>query len=115
MTFILSMLTGLGVGAGGLYIFYLTLVKDLSQTTAQGINFIFFITASLAAATVSLFKRRISFGSLFMILPSAILGALLGCRVASAINAKALSVAFGILVASSGAIGLVKLLKKKNS
>lgn len=112
MTFLIALLTGLGVGSGGLFILYLTLIKNVPQAEAQGMNLAFFITAALAAATVSLIKRRISFPSLALTLPTGVLGAVLGCRLASAIDGRVLSVAFGILIFTVGVAGFFKLMKK---
>ncbi len=113
MTFIISVLTGLGVGSGGLYILYLTLIKNIPQAEAQGMNLAFFITATLAAATVNLIKKRISFVSLALAVPFGIIGAAVGCRVASAMDTKLLSVIFGVLLAIVGVTGFFKLIKKR--
>lgn len=113
MTFLIALLTGLGVGSGGLYILYLTLIKDLPQAEAQGINLLFFITATVAAATVNILKKRISFSALFLLVPFGIFGAVLGCYAASVIDTKVLSVMFGILIAAVGLLGFFKLMKKR--
>lgn len=39
---IIAILTGLGVGSGGLLVIYLTLVSGIDQPVAQGINLLFF-------------------------------------------------------------------------
>lgn len=113
MTFVTALLTGLGVGSGGLYILYLTLIKNVPQAEAQGMNLVFFITATLAAAVVNLINRRISFPSLLIVVPFGIAGAVIGSYTASVINTKLLSVMFGVLVATAGIIGFVKLVKKR--
>ena len=112
MTFIISVLTGLGVGSGGLYILYLTLIKNIPQAEAQGMNFAFFITASLAAAIVNLFKRRISFIPMAFIVPAGLLGTYFGCRAASVTDSRVLSVLFGITIALMGVFGFIKMIKK---
>ncbi len=113
MTFIISVLTGLGVGSGGLYILYLTLIKNIPQAEAQGMNLAFFITATFAAAMVNLIKKRISFVSLTFAVPFGILGAAVGCYVASVTDTKILSVMFGLLLAVVGVSGFIKLIKKR--
>ena len=112
MTFIIAVLTGLGVGSGGLYILWLTFIKNIPQAEAQGMNLAFFITAALAAATVNILKKRISFSSLFLILPCGIIGAAAGCKLASITDTKTLSVMFGAFLAAVGIAGLVKMRKK---
>ena len=112
MTFIIAVLTGLGVGSGGLYILWLTLIKNIPQAEAQGINLAFFITAALAAATVNIIKKRISFPILLYLLLCGIPGAIVGCKIASAVDTKILSVAFGIFLAAIGIAGFVRTIKK---
>lgn len=113
MNFLLALMTGLGVGSGGLYILYLTLLKDLSQTDAQGLNLIFFITASLAAATVNLIKKRIPLFPVLVLALSGTVGAILGSFAASKIDGRYLSVLFGILLVTLGVISLFSLAKKR--
>ena len=108
MTFLISVLTGLGVGSGGLYILYLTLIKNIPQAEAQGMNLAFFITAALTATVVNIIKKRISFPILAILLPFGIAGAAAGCYLASAISSKALSIAFGVLLITVGVTGAVK-------
>jgi uncharacterized membrane protein YfcA len=112
MNFILALFTGLGVGSGGLYIFYLTLLKDLPQADAQGLNLIFFITASLAAATVNLIKKRIPLFPIALLTASGTFGAVLGSFAAGKVNGRILSVLFGILLAVLGIISFFSLLNK---
>ena len=115
MTFLVAVLTGLGVGSGGLYILYLTLIKDIPQAEAQGMNLIFFITATLAAALLNLIKRRISFTCVLLTVPVGILGAIAGSYIASYIKSETLSIMFGVLLVVIGVSGFIKLLKKGKS
>lgn len=112
MNFILALLTGLGVGSGGLYILYLTLMKGVEQSQAQGLNLIFFITASLAAASVNTFKKRILWGPVLLLFSSGIVGSFFGALFAHRINEKLLSVMFGSLLVFAGATALFKAFKK---
>ena len=112
MTFLIAVLTGLGVGSGGLYILWLTFIKNIPQAEAQGMNLAFFITAALAAATVNIFKKRISFVPLCLLLLCGIPGAVAGCKTASVTDTKTLSVMFGIFLVIIGVSGLVKMFRK---
>ncbi len=112
MNFILALLTGLGVGSGGLYILYLTLFRDLPQAEAQGLNLIFFITASLAALTVNLIKKRIPFLPVLILFLSGSVGAVFGSLLADRINGRLLSVLFGALLALVGVFGFFALRRK---
>lgn len=112
MSFILALLTGLGVGSGGLYILYLTLIRDLPQGEAQGLNLIFFITASLAAMTVNLIKKRIPLFPVLILFLSGSVGAVFGSLLADRINGRFLSILFGILLAVLGVFGFFTLRNK---
>ena len=114
MSFILGALCGMGVGSGGFYILYLTLLRDIPQSTAQGLNFAFFITASLGAAVINLYKKRISFYPLLFVLPTGLLGTLAGALLTKRLSPRALSVTFGISIVIVGVLGILKLFKKQN-
>lgn len=114
MNFILALLTGLGVGSGGLYILYLTLIRGVGQSEAQGLNLIFFITASLAAAFVNTVKKRILWTPVLILFCSGVLGSFLGSLLAHRINEKILSVMFGALLVFVGGAGLINQIKKKD-
>lgn len=45
----LGFLTGLGIGGGSLLILYLTMALGMAQSTARGINLLFFIPSALIA------------------------------------------------------------------
>ena len=46
---VLGFLTGLGVGGGSLLILWLTLVLEMPQTAARGINLLFFLPSAMIA------------------------------------------------------------------
>ena len=77
VSFIVSILSGLGIGGGGLLVIWLALGEGVEQLTAQGINLIYFLFSSGAAMLVHLTKRRlklklIAFMALFGIVGAAI-------------------------------------------
>ncbi|MBQ7897932.1 MAG: sulfite exporter TauE/SafE family protein [Clostridia bacterium] len=108
MNFIIALLTGLGVGSGGLYILYLTLFHHIPQAEAQGLNLVFFITASLAASLVNTFKKRISWTAVIILALSGIPGAVLGSFLARKIEGELLSNLFNILLLVAGTVSLFK-------
>lgn len=113
MSFIIAVLTGLGVGSGGLYILYLTLLRDMPQGEAQGLNLIFFIAASFAAAVINIIKKRVSFTAVILFSLTGILGTFLGAELASLLPSKTLSVVFGILLVMAGVAGIFARQKGK--
>ena len=58
-------------------------------------------------------RRDRPFFPLAFVIPFGILGAVAGCHTASVINTKVLSVLFGVLIATAGIVGFVKLMKKR--
>ena len=60
--FIVAVLSGMGVGSGGLFVIWLTMTTDFPQLTSQGLNLLFFLFASGASMLVHLTKRTILWG-----------------------------------------------------
>ena len=49
----------MGLGGGAVLIMYLSLLADIPQLKAQGINLIFFLPIALVAVSVYAFKKQI--------------------------------------------------------
>lgn len=75
----LGFLTGLGVGGGSLLILWLTLVLELPQQTARGINLLFFLPSALISC---LFRWKQGAVRLRLLLPAI----LAGCTAAAAFS-----------------------------
>ena len=58
-----ALLSGLGVGSGGLLVVFLTEYRAVGQLFAQGVNLIFFIFSSGASTAVNLRARNICYGA----------------------------------------------------
>ena len=54
-----AVLSGLGVGSGGLLVIYLTLIEGYEQIGAQGVNLLFFLFSSGSAMLYHLVHRKI--------------------------------------------------------
>ena len=104
----IAALSGLGVGSGGLLVIYLTLVKNLPQLTAQGVNLIFFILASLSSLIFSFTKRRIPIGAVAVMSLIGIIGSLTGTWLAAIIPPELLRKIFGVMLVGSGILALSK-------
>ena len=113
VAFLCSLLAGMGVGGGGLLIIYLTLIKNMPQDTAQGINLAFFVV-SMALSLIIHIKTRSVYKSILPIaLPFCIMGGILGSVLASHIHTQTLKLFFGFFLIICGIISLVK--SKKHS
>ena len=88
-------LTGLGVGSGGLFLVYMTLVRNAEQITAQGLNLAFFVYAALASIIVNLFKKRIDIKVLIFISIFGVSGVFLGSYILPLISPMIIRKIFG--------------------
>ena len=111
--FIVSLLSGLGVGGGGLFIVYLALFTDTPQLAAQGLNLLFFLFSAGASLPVHLTKRKILSGAVGIMVLAGILGALVGSYISTHIDERILRKIFGALLCLSGIISLIKLIKAR--
>ena len=101
-----SLLTGLGVGSGGLYILWLTLVKGVEQTKAQGLNLIFFSLCVTSATIVNFRYRRIALKAVLIILLFGIASSIPASFLAQKIDNDLLSRMFGGFLVLAGGLGL---------
>ena len=104
--FLVAMLSGLGVGSAGLLVTWLALVEHLPQTAAQGLNLLFFLFSSTAALVVHSKRTPPLWQLLPLLLPTGILGSLLGARLAFALPQTLLRQIFGVFLVLVGAMGL---------
>lgn len=110
--FFTSALAGMGVGGGGLFLIYLTLVADMPQHTAQLVNLCFFMLASASSLTVHIQKRKLPLCAVLLLALGGVAGAFFGVLVASKTHPNALRVILGAFFAVSGSVSLFK--KKRN-
>ena len=105
--FFSAVIASMGMGGGSVLIIYLTLMLDLSQRQAQGINLLFFLP--IGAVSLWLHKKagRIDTAAAKNFLPMGILGVLIGSIVAGLLESALLSKGFALFLA---AIGLRQLL-----
>ena len=102
--FAVSVLSGLGIGGGGLLVIYLSLMGSAGHLAAQGINLLFFICASGAAFLMNLKKRRFDLRRMAILSASGVAFAVLGAMVAGVIDAASLKKMFGGFLALSGIV-----------
>ena len=109
---ILGALSGMGVGGAGLLVIYLTALRGVSQTNAQGINLYFFIFASVSAMFIHAQKRNINYKYVLLSLTGGIPAAYIGSSAAAASNPELLRKIFGAMLIFSGLSVLLKRKKK---
>ena len=97
-----SALAGTGVGGGGLYVIYLTLVRGTEQLKAQGINLAFFITGAMSSMLLHIRKRHFAYRLVFLVGGCGAVGALLGALLAQHLDTSLLSKIFGAMLVFCG-------------
>jgi uncharacterized membrane protein YfcA len=107
-SFAIALLSGMGIGSGGLFVIWLTLAENTPQLTAQGLNLLFFIFSSSASLTVHLTKRKIAWRAVALLTLTGVGGALIGGYISGLINAAAMKKLFGTMLILSGLVSLMK-------
>lgn len=92
----------MGLGGGGVLIIYLTLLADLSQQMAAGINLIFFIPISILAVIIYAFKGEIKWKTVGVLALFGFLGAAVGLWVTGFFRGEILSRVFGGILILTG-------------
>ena len=113
ISFLIAVLSGLGVGGGGLFVIYLSLFSATPQLAAQGLNLLFFIFSSSASVAVQINRRRICFSAVALMAVSGLIGAVLGAYLTKFLPEEWLRRAFGIMLVSGGIIALCFSPKEK--
>ncbi|MBQ9086762.1 MAG: sulfite exporter TauE/SafE family protein [Clostridia bacterium] len=103
---VISALSGMGVGGGGLFVIYLALATDTPQLAAQGMNLLFFLFSAGSALLVHLQKRKILWWAVGVMVAAAIPGALLGTFLASYVSQSLLRKIFGAMLVTGGILAL---------
>lgn len=106
-----ALLSGLGVGSGGLLVVFLTEYRSVGQLFAQGVNLIFFIFSSGAATAVNLRKRNICYGAVILMSMGGTIGAIVGALVASVLDPDLLRIGFGLMLLLGGIPSFIRALK----
>ncbi len=97
-----SSLSATGLGGGGLYVIYLTLIQDVPQLTAQGMNLFFFMMGALASMVIHFRKRTFVFPLILVVSLFGTFGSLFGSFLAQQMDTVILSKIFGIMLIFCG-------------
>ena len=106
-----ALLSGLGVGSGGLLVVFLTEYRGVGQLFAQGVNLIFFIFSSGAATAVNLRARKICYGAVLLMSIGGTIGAITGALIASVLNPDLLRIGFGLMLLIGGVPSFIRSVK----
>lgn len=109
----MGMLSGMGIGGGGLLVIYLTLLGRVPQKDAQAVNLGFFIIAALSSLVFHLREHRVEVKKLLILTFSGIAGSLAGTYFAKNADGELLTKLFGWMLLLSGSVTLLKCLRKR--
>ena len=107
MATLIALLSGLGIGSGGLLVIWLTMIEGIDAESARGLNLLFFVFSASAALLVHLLKGRVR---LRLVLPLSLLacaGTLVGTYIGSLIDPIWIKRIFGGMLVASGVYTLV--------
>ena len=110
---LIAVLSGMGVGSGGLLVIYQTLDRDAPPLTAQGVNLLFYLFSAGASLFVHATRRQLQ-GKLILTLAGAgLVGAWFGAALARQLDPTLLRRLFGGMLVASGTIVLLRKDKKQ--
>lgn len=116
ISLLIAILSGMGVGGGGLLVIYLTLFEGTEQIIAQGANLCFFILCGLASTIYNVIKKKIVWKTTLILSLSGAISSVLGSILTSQINPYLLRTVFGgMLVFSGGASLISSFVKNKQN
>ena len=111
-SFFIAVLSGLGVGSGGLFVIWLTLAVGTPQLAAQGLNLLFFLFSAGASLVIHVSRRKILWGTVGILIVLGIVGSLLGNFIAGFVSASLSKKLFGAMLILSGGAALLGKRKK---
>lgn len=104
----IGVLSGMGIGSGGLLVLYLSLMHHTPQLQAQGLNLLFFIFASGTSLCIHLLRRRIPALPVVLLTAAGLLGSLMGTRLSAVLPEAWVARLFGIFLIGAGAMTLLR-------
>lgn len=110
---VIAVLSGMGLGGGGLFVVYLNIFSDLPQIYMQAINLVFFIFAAGASLLIHLTRRKIYFKAVLLMGVFGIAGSLIGSAVALSVDGELLGKIFGVMLIGAGIYSFFKSKKCK--
>ena len=107
-----GMAGAMGLGGGSILLLYLTLIAEVDQVTAQGINLMFFLPCALVSSVFSLRSGLVDKRQALIGIALGLPGAIAGCFLAGWLGGDWLRQLFGVYML---ALGARELLRKNSS
>lgn len=113
-SFLVACLAGMGVGSGGLFIVYLTMLCGMPQLEAQGLNLYFFIFATAAALLLHAKAHPLPLRRLMYVCGIGCIGCMLGAYLAQNMRGGTLRTVFAIVLMITGCVSFFAKNDQKN-
>ena len=110
-SFVIALLSGMGVGSAGLLVVWLTATTSISQLTAQGLNLYFFLFSAGASLMVHIQKRKIFWSAVLLMICVGSVGTLAGSLLSARLSADLLRRAFGGMLVFCGLASLYSVIR----
>ena len=111
----IAILSGLGVGSGGLFVVWLTMVEGVDAIGARGLNLLFFVFSATSALLFHLIRKRIRVQTVLILSLFGAVGTLVGSLIGDSINPFILKKIFGAMLFLSGLRSLLGKAKQNIS
>ena len=102
----IAILSGLGVGSGGLFVIWLTMVEGVGSIDARGMNILFFVFSATSALIFHLIRKRIAIKLVFLLSLFGAIGTVIGSFIGNVIDPTLLRRIFGGMLILSGLYAL---------
>ena len=109
----IAILSGLGVGSGGLLVIWLTLIGGMDAERARGLNLLFFVFSAGAAFMIHALRGRVKLSLAASLSLLACLGTLVGTYIGLRVDALWLKRVLGAMLTASGGSAIIGMLKDK--
>lgn len=109
----MGVLTGMGIGGGGLLVLYLTGFRGFSQLASQGCNLLFFVISSVAALFIHSRRRRLDFRLIGVAAALAVIGAQLGVLLSGVLPEESVRHLYGWMLVIAGTLSGLRVVFKK--
>ncbi len=104
--FVSGIAAGMGLGGGTVLLIYLTLLEDMPQLKAQGINILVFVPTAAVAVIIYTLKKKIAWKRVLIMAPLGILGSFGGAYLLRILPSELLSKILGGVLMIMGAVRL---------
>lgn len=111
--FIIAILSGMGVGSGGLLMIWLTEVTNYSPSEARSINLLFFLFSASSALLVCIKRRQFKFKYIFLSAILGIIGSVIGTYIGMNVSNEVLRKIFGYMLIFTGTYSFISVISKK--